>query len=211
MITACVNGSSEMLSSVSASVTGIMYNWQLMHYAGEDGVAAYGVVMYAGFIFYGVFVGYSQGCSPIMGYHYGAENHREMKDVLKRSMVILAVSGVVLTAISMVLARPISAIFVGYDENLLDMTTRGFIICNIPFLFMWFNIYVSSFFTALNDGPVSAAISFMRSLVLPVVCIIFMPMIWKLDGIWYSLTGSEFLALAVAAWYLWSRRKKYNY
>lgn len=211
MIAACVNGSSEMLSSVSASITGILYNWQLMHYAGEDGVAAYGVVMYAGLIFFGVFVGYSQGCSPIMGYHYGAENHREMKDVLKRSMVILAVSGLVLTAISMVLARPISAIFVGYDENLLDMTTRGFIICNIPFLFMWFNIYVSSFFTALNDGPVSAAISFMRSLVLPVVCIIFMPMIWKLDGIWYSLTLSEFLALAVAAWYLFTRRKKYNY
>ena len=211
MIAACVNGSSEMLSSVSASITGILYNWQLMHYAGEDGVAAYGVVMYAGLIFFGVFVGYSQGCSPIMGYHYGAENHREMKDVLQRSMVILAVSGLVLTAISMVLARPISAIFVGYDENLLDMTTRGFIICNIPFLFMWFNIYVSSFFTALNDGPVSAAISFMRSLVLPVVCIIFMPMIWKLDGIWYSLTLSEFLALAVAAWYLFTRRKKYNY
>ena len=211
MITACVNGSSEMLSSVSASITGIMYNWQLMHYAGEDGVAAYGVVMYAGLVFFGVFVGYSQGCSPIMGYHYGAGNHREMKSVLRRSMVILAASGVVLTAISMVLARPISSIFVGYDEALLDMTTRGFIICNIPFLFMWFNIYVSSFFTALNDGPVSAAISFMRALVLPVVCIIFMPMIWKLDGIWYSLTGSEFLALAVAAWYLWSRRKKYNY
>jgi len=211
MIIACVNGSSEMLSSVSASITGILYNWQLMHYAGEDGVAAYGVVMYAGLVFFGVFVGYSQGCSPIMGYHYGAGNHREMKSVLKRSMVILAVSGVVLTAISMVLARPISAIFVGYDENLLDMTTRGFVICNIPFLFMWFNIYVSSFFTALNDGPVSAAISFMRSLVLPVICIIIMPLIWKLDGIWYSLTLSEFLALAVAAWFLVTRRKKYQY
>jgi len=168
-------------------------------------------VMYAGLVFFGVFVGYSQGCSPIMGYHYGAGNHREMKSVLKRSMVILAVSGVVLTAISMVLARPISAIFVGYDENLLDMTTRGFVISDIPFLFMWFNIYVSSFFTALNDGPVSAAISFMRSLVLPVICIIIMPLIWKLDGIWYSLTLSEFLALAVAAWFLVTRRKKYQY
>lgn len=211
MLRACINGSSEMLSSVSASITGILYNFQLMRYAGEDGVAAYGVVMYAGFVFLGVFAGYSQGCAPIMGYHYGAANYREMRNVLKRSLILLGSSGVVLTALAIEFARPLAGIFVGYDAALLDMTTRAFMICCIPFLFMWFNIYTSSFFTALNDGAVSAAISFLRTMVLPVVCILLMPMVWGLDGIWYSLVGSEILGVFVSLFFLVTQRKKYHY
>ena len=211
MLRACANGASEMMSSVSASITGILYNLQLMKYAGEDGVAAYGVVMYAAFIFLGVFNGYSQGSSPIMGYHYGAQNHKEMKNLLKKSMVILASAAVILTAIAILLARAICSIFVSYDAALLDMTTRAFMICAIPFLFMWFNMYTSSFFTALNDGAVSAAISFMRALVLPVICIIVMPRLWELDGVWYSLVGSELLGVAVSAWFMLGKRKKYHY
>lgn len=211
MLQACANGASEMMSSVSASITGILYNLQLMKYAGEDGVAAYGVVMYAAFIFLGVFNGYSQGSSPIMGYHYGAQNHREMKNLLKKSMVILTSAAVVLTAVAVLLARPICSIFVSYDADLLDMTTRAFIICAIPFLFMWFNMYTSSFFTALNDGAVSAAISFMRALVLPVICIILMPMLWELDGVWYSLVGSELLGVIVSICFMVGKRKKYHY
>ena len=211
MAAACVNGSSEMMSSISGSITGILYNWQLMKYAGEDGVAAYGVVMYAAFIFLGVFNGYAQGSSPVMGYHYGAQNHREMKNIMKRSIVLLSVAAVALTALAIALARPIASVFVGYDPALLDLTARAFVICATPFLVMWFNIYTSSFFTALNDGPVSAAISFMRSLVLPTVCIILMPMVWELDGVWYSLVGSEVLGVAVSAYFLLSKRKKYQY
>lgn len=200
-----------MMSSVSASITGILYNLQLMKYAGEDGVAAYGVVMYSAFIFLGVFNGYSQGSSPIMGYHYGAQNHKEMKNVLKRSLIMLASAAVVLTTLAMILARPLSSVFVGYDAELLNMTTRAFRICAIPFLVMWFNMYTSCFFTALNDGAVSAAISFMRALVLPVICIIFLPMIWKLDGVWYSLAGSEILGFFVSLCFLLGKRKKYKY
>lgn len=211
ILLACGNGASEMLSGVSASVTGILYNLQLMKYAGEDGVAAYGVVMYAAFIFLGVFNGYSQGSSPIMGYHYGARNHKEMKNVLKRSLIMLASAAVVLTALAMRLARPLASVFVGYDVKLLDMTAHAFIICAAPFLVMWFNMYTSCFFTALNDGAVSAAISFMRALVLPVICIIVMPMIWKLDGVWYSLAGSEILGVLVSLAFLLGKRKKYNY
>ena len=211
MLLACGNGASEMMSSVSASVTGILYNLQLMKYAGEDGVAAYGVVMYAAFIFLGVFNGYSQGSSPIMGYHYGAQNHREMRNVLKRSLIMLGSAAVVLTALAMLLARPLASVFVGYDAKLLDMTTRAFTICATPFLVMWFNMYTSCFFTALNDGAVSAAISFMRALVLPVICIIIMPMIWELDGVWYSLAGSEILGVFVSLYFLLGKRKKYNY
>ena len=211
MLRACGNGASEMMSSVSGSITGILYNLQLMKYAGEDGVAAYGVVMYAAFIFLGVFNGYSQGSSPVVGYHYGAQNYQEMKNLLKKSMVILSGAAVVLTAAAMVLTRPICSVFVGYDAALLEMTVRAFRICAIPFLFMWFNMYTSCFFTALNDGAVSAAISFMRALVLPVVCIIVMPMIWELDGVWYSLVGSELLGAGVSLWFMVRKRKKYHY
>ncbi len=211
MLLACGNGASEMMSSVSASITGILYNLQLMKYAGEDGVAAYGVVMYAAFVFLGVFNGYSQGSSPIMGYHYGAQNFKEMKNVLKRSLIMLGSAAAVLTALAMMLARPIASVFVGYDAELLDMTARAFMICATPFLVMWFNIYTSCFFTALNDGAVSAAISFMRALVLPVICIIVMPLIWELDGVWYSLAGSEILGVFVSLAFLLGKRKKYHY
>lgn len=211
MVKACINGSSEMMSSVSASVTGVLYNLQLMKYAGEDGVAAYGVVMYAAFIFISVFAGYSSGSSPIMGYHFGAEHNKEMKNILKKSMIMLLVSAVVLTAAAMLLARPISALFIGYDAELLKLTARAFKICSIPFLVMWFNIYASSFFTALNDGAVSAAISFLRALVLPVLCILTLPAIWKLDGVWYALTASEILSVFVSLAFMIAKRKKYNY
>lgn len=211
MLHACGNGASEMMSSVSASVTGILYNLQLMKYAGEDGVAAYGVVMYAAFVFLGIFNGYSQGSSPIMGYHYGAQNHPEMRNVLKKSIILLASSAVVLTTAAILLARPLASVFVSYDAELLDMTARAFRICAIPFLVMWFNMYTSCFFTALNDGAVSAAISFMRALVLPVICIIVMPMLWQLDGVWYSLVGSEVLGVFVSLYFLLAKRKKYHY
>lgn len=211
MVKACINGSSEMMSSVSASVTGVLYNLQLMKYAGEDGVAAYGVVMYAAFIFISVFAGYSSGSSPIMGYHFGAEHNKEMKNILKKSMIMLSVSAVVLTVAAMLLARPISALFIGYDAELLKLTARAFKICSIPFLVMWFNIYASSFFTALNDGAVSAAISFLRALVLPVLCILTLPAIWKLDGVWYALTASEILSVFVSLAFMIAKRKKYNY
>lgn len=211
MLNACANGASEMMSSVSASITGILYNLQLMKYAGEDGVAAYGVVMYAAFVFLGVFNGYSQGSSPVMGYHYGAQNHKEMRNILKRSLIILAVSSVVLTTLAILLARFLATVFVGYDAELLNMTTRAFRICATPFLVMWFNMYTSCFFTSLNDGAVSAAISFMRALVLPVICIIFMPMVWELDGVWYSLVGSEVLGVFVSLYFMIGKRKKYKY
>lgn len=211
MLCACGNGASEMLSSVSASITGILYNYQLMKYAGADGVAACGVVMYAAFVFLGVFMGYSQGSSPIMGYHYGAQNHAEMKNVLRRSLILLSSAAVVLTALAILLADPLAGLFVGYDAALHAMTVRAFRICALPFLVMWFNMYTSSFFTALNDGAVSAAISFARALLLPTVCVIVMPMLWQLDGVWYSLVGSEVLSVFVSLGFLLGKRKKYQY
>jgi Na+-driven multidrug efflux pump len=211
VVKACINGSSEMMTSISASVTGVLYNMQLMKYAGEDGVAAYGVVMYASFIFIGIFMGYSSGSSPVMGYHYGAANHKEMKNILKKSMIMLSSSAIVLTTAAIILAKTIASIFVGYDAELLEMTVRAFRICAIPFLVMWFNMYASSFFTALNDGAVSAAISFVRSLILPVICILVLPEIWQLDGVWYALDASEILSTVVSLGFMLGMRKKYKY
>lgn len=211
VLLACGNGASEMLSSVSGSIIGILYNGQLMKWAGEDGVAAYGVVMYGAFIFLGVFNGYSQGSSPIVGYHYGAQNYKEVKNVLKRSLIMLGSAAVVLTTVAMLAAGGIASVFVGYDAELLTMTTRAFRICAIPFLVMWFNMYTSCFFTALNDGAVSASISVMRALVLPLICVTVMPAIWHLDGVWFSLVGSELLGVFVSLFFLLGKRKKYHY
>lgn len=211
LVQACFNGSSEMLSSVSGSITGILYNYQLMKYAGENGVAAYGVVMYAAYIFLSVFAGYSQGSCPIMGFQYGAQNHTEVKNVLKKSLIFLGGSSVTLTALAVLFARPISSVFVGYDPELLALTTRAFTICALPFLIMWFSIFSSAFFTALNDGAVSAEISFMRTLVFPVICILIMPAIWKLDGVWYSLVSSEILSVSISLYFLRSKEKVYQY
>lgn len=211
MLRACGNGASEMLTSVSGSITGILYNLQLMKYAGEDGVAAYGVVMYGAFVFIGIFAGYSSGSSPIMGYHYGAQNHREMKNILKKSLLLLGGSAVVLTGLAVILAGPIATLFVGYDQALCELTARAFRICAVPFLVMWFNVYASSFFTALNDGMVSAAISFVRALILPVICIIALPLLWQLDGVWMSLVASETLSVVVSLFFMLTKRKKYHY
>lgn len=211
MLKACGNGASEMLTSISGSITGMLYNLQLMKYAGKDGVAAYGVVMYAAFIFIAVFAGFCNGSSPIMGYHFGAQNHKEMKSLMKKSLKILCISGVALTTLAIALSGVIADIFVGYDENLCVLTTRAFIICAFPFLIMGINIYTSSLFTALNNGVVSAAISFARSLFLPLVSIIVLPLIFKLDGVWYSLLASEVLGVFVSIGFLIANRKKYNY
>ena len=211
MLKACTNGISEMLSSVSSSITGMLYNRQLILYAGEDGVAAYGVVMYAAWVFIAVYVGFCNGSSPVMGYHFGARNKEEMKSLMKKSTALLCGAGVVLVCVAVGLARPLSSIFVGYDVGLLDMTTRAFVICALPFLFMWLNIYTSSFFTALNDGAVSAAISFMRALVLPTVCILALPYFFRLDGVWFALVASEVLGLCVSLFFLLTKKKKYGY
>lgn len=211
VLKSCGNGASEMLSSASASITGMLYNLQLMKYAGENGVAAYGVVMYATFIFIAVLVGYASGSSPIVGFHYGAQDHAEMRNLLHKSLVILVTGGTALSITSFVLAVPFSRIFVGYDDTLMQLTVHAFRICSLPFGIMGIGIYTSSFFTALNDGLVSIEISSLRALVFPVFCILAMPALWQLDGVWYSLPGSEVLSVIASILFLTGKRKKYQY
>ena len=207
----CANGSSEMMTNISMSFVNILYNFQLMQFAGESGVSAYGVIMYTNFIFISVFLGYSIGVAPIISYHYGAQNHGELKSLYKKSLVFMGVSALILTAVAEILALPLAKIFVGYNKELLDMTVRAFMIYSLSFLVTGFNIFGSSFFTALNNGVVSAVISFLRILVFQVAAVLVLPIFWKLDGVWFSIIFAELVAVVVTVVFLVKMRKRYNY
>lgn len=211
LLKVCTNGSSEFMSNISMSLVGILYNAQLLNYAGEDGVAAYGVMMYVSMIFCGVFIGYSIGSAPVVGYHYGAGNSDELKGLLKRSVAIICVLSVMMTALSVILSAPLSHLFVGYDKELYELTSHGFIIFSLAFLFMGMAIFGSGFFTALNDGLTSAAISFLRTVVFQVAAVLIFPLFWGIDGIWWSLVAAELAAVAVFVIFLTVKRKKYKY
>ena len=208
---ACANGSSELMSNISMSLVGMLYNVQLLRYAGENGVSSYGVLMYVSMIFSAMFIGFSIGSAPVVSYHYGAENHDELKSLLRKSGIVLSCFSIAMFALSQLLAYPLSQLFVGYDEELLDMTQHAFHIYSYSFLFMGFAIYSSSFFTALNDGMTSALISFLRTLVFQVGAVLLLPAIFALDGIWYSIVVAEVMAVAVSAVFLMAKRKKYRY
>ncbi|MBO5199048.1 MAG: MATE family efflux transporter [Lachnospiraceae bacterium] len=208
---ACANGSSELMSNVSMSLVSMLYNVQLMKYAGEDGVAAYGVLMYVNMIFLAAFIGYSTGIAPVIGYHYGAQNHSELTGLLKKSCVIIGAFSVGMLGLAELLARPLARMFVGYDSALMDMTARAFGIFSFSFLFAGIAIYGSSFFTALNDGLTSALISFLRTLVFQVAAVMILPLVWGLDGIWVSIVAAELIAAAVTVLFLIGKKRKYHY
>ncbi len=211
IIRACTNGSSELMSNISMSLVSMLYNAQLLHYAGENGVAAYGVLMYVSMIFIAAFIGYSIGTAPVVGFHYGAGNHTELKGLLKKSMVIILTFSVGMLLLGEVLAEPLSKLFVGYDEELFALTCRGFLIYSFSFLFSGIAIFGSSFFTALNDGLTSALISFLRTLVFQIAAVLILPTLFGIDGIWYSIVVAEIMAVIITILFLALKRKKYQY
>ena len=208
---ACANGSSELMTNLSASLVSALYNLQLMKLIGADGVAAYGVLMYVGFIFAAVFIGYAQGCAPIISYHYGAENHDELKNLFRKSITMLAIAGVAMFASAQLMATPLAKMFVGYDAGLMELTEHALKLYAFSFLLCGFNIFSSAFFTALNNGAISAAISFLRTLVFQVFAVLVLPMVLDIDGIWYALVFAEAAALLVSAALLVKNRNRYHY
>lgn len=208
---ACINGSSEFMSNISMSLVGILYNLQLMKYAGEDGVAAYGVMMYVSMIFAAAFIGYTIGTAPVIGFHDGAQNYDELKSLLRKSLFLTGMMGLGMVASAEVLAGPLSRIFVGYDQQLFRMTVSGFRIFALSFLFMGFGIFSSGFFTALNDGVTSAAISFLRTLVFQSMAIMVLPEILGIQGIWLSVLAAEIMSVLLGAGFLRIKQKKYHY
>ena len=211
LLNACANGSSELMSNLSMSLVNILYNYQLLRFAGEDGVAAYGVIMYAAFLFVAVFVGYAVGSAPIVSFHYGARNRKEVNNLYRMSLKLIAVVAVVMTLGSMVLIPAVARIFVGYDETLLALTTRAFRLYALSFLIMGFNVYASSFFTALGDGVTSALIAFLRTLVFQVAAILILPAILGIDGIWLAVTAAELLSLGVCIYLSFAKDQVFHY
>ena len=211
LLKACTNGSSEFMSNIAMNVVGMLYNVQLFKYAGESGVAAYGVMMYVSLVFSGSFIGYSIGTAPIFGYHDGAKNYGELKELLKKSLIMIGSFAVLMVAAAELLATPIAKIFVGYDKELLDLTVSGFRIYALSFLFMGYAIFGSGFFTALNDGVTSAIISFLRTLVFQIAAVMLLPLVLDIDGIWYSIVVAEFMAVVISAVFMVAKRKKYHY
>ena len=211
ILKATANGSSEFMSNISMSIVGMLYNIQLMKYAGELGVAAYGVMMYVSMIFCALFIGYSMGTAPVVGYHEGAKNHDELRSLLKRSVVIIGSLAVSMLLAGELLAVPLTKLFVGYDQELMELTVSGFRIFAVSFLFMGYAIYGSCFFTALNDGLTSAIISFLRTLVFQIVAVLLLPIIFGINGIWYSIIVAEYMAMALTVVFVLAKRKKYHY
>ena len=211
VLRACTNGSSEFMSNIAMSVVSMLYNMQLMKYAGEDGVAAYGVMMYVGFVFVAIFIGYSIGVAPVFGYNYGALNRERLKSTLKKSLTIIGITSLCMFGIAEGLSVPFSKLFTGYDAALYRMTRRGFLLYSFSFLFAGFNIFGSSFFTALSNGLVSAIISFLRTLLFQVVAVLTLPLIWGINGIWISIVAADAAALVVTAAFLLALRRKYGY
>lgn len=207
----CYNGMSELLSNVSGSVISIAYNFQLLKFAGEDGVAAYGVLMYIYYFFISAFLGYAVGVAPIVSFHYGAMNRKELKSLLRKSTVLMMTAGIAVMVLSQLLAVPMAEIFVGYDRNLMDMTVHGMRLFVFAFLFVGFNIFASAFFTALNNGVISAVLAFLRTFVFQLIPIQILPYVWGLDGIWSAVTISEMAAFLAAVYFIIVKRKRYGY
>lgn len=211
IIKAVTNGSSELLSNISASLVSMVYNAQLMEYAGKDGVTAYGIIMYASFIFAAVFIGYSIGTAPIVGYNYGAKNHDELKNIFRKSINLNMIAGVVMAGLSIALSKTLCSIFVGKNAELTEFSAHAMRIYSLSFIVMGLNIYTSAFFTALGNGLISAIVSAFRTLVCQMSTVYILPLFFDVDGIWLSILAAELLALALGVFFLIKNRKKYQY
>ena len=211
ILQACGNGSSELMSNISSSLVGMLYNFQLMRLIGEDGVSAYGVLMYVQFIFVAIFIGYSIGSAPVVSFHFGAQNHDELKNLLRKSVLLMSSGGVLLTVAARLLSALLAHLFVGYDAVLFDLTTHAFRLFSWSFLLAGFNIFTSGFFTALNNGAISAAISFLRTLVFQTASVLILPLLLGVDGIWWAITVAEIFAFLISLLFLFLKRNKYHY
>ena len=211
MLKTITNGSSELMNMISMSLVSIFFNVQLLKYAGENGVAAYGVLMYVNLVFLSIYLGYAVGAAPIISYHFGAQNHDELKSLLRKSVIIMGAFSLLMFGSAQLLSTPLSKLFVGYDQVLMDMTQRAIFVFSFAFLFSGVGIFGSAFFTAMNDGLISALISFLRTLVFQTGAVLIFPLFWGLDGIWLSIVLAEAMAVVVTVLFFMGKRKRYQY
>ena len=211
MLQACTNGASEFVSSISGALVGMLYNYQLIRYFGEDGVAAYGVVMYVSFFFVAIFIGYDMGSTPLLAYNHGAENHKELHNLFCKSVTFVGTCGAVLAVIALVFARPIAELFVGYNESLTLLTEHAFWVYGLAFSLMGYNIFASGLFTAMNNGFVSAAISLLRTFVFQAAAVLCLPLLFGTEGIWWAVSVAEVGTLVVSVFLVLRYRRRYGY
>lgn len=211
LLKTATNGSSELMINIALSLVSMFYNSQLLKYVGNYGVAAYGVLMYVGMIFNAIFIGYSVGAAPIVSFHFGAKNKKELQGLLRKSSMLIGIFSLAMFLTSLWLSYPLSKFYVGYNAELLRLTHRGFIIFSFSFIFMGYAIYFSSFFTALNDGLTSALISFLRALVFQTAAVFLLPLWLGVDGIWLSLVIAELMSMVCSLFFLFIKQKRYGY
>ena len=207
----CTNGSSELMSNISGSIVAMLYNFQLLRLAGEDGGAAYGAIMYVNFIFLAIFIGYAIGSAPVISYHYGAGHSEELHSLLVKSAVLTEGVGMAMMVLAFLASGSLAKIFVGYDRDLYELTVQGFHLYAVSYLLCGCNIFGSSFFTALNNGLASALISFLRTMVFQCAAVLILPVFLEVDGIWLAVTVAETLTLLVTLALLARYRKVYRY
>ena len=205
------NGSSELMSNISMSIVSMLYNTRLMEYAGENGVAAYGVLMYVAGIFLAIFIGYSTGAAPVASFSLGAQNNGELRNLFRKSLAVIGCSSLLMFGLGELLSSPLATLFVGYDDGLKALTVHAFKIYSFSFLLSGISVFGSAFFTALGDGLTSALIAFLRSLVFQTAAVMLLPLIFEIDGIWYSIIAAELVSAAVTAVFFAVHRKKYRY
>lgn len=208
----CTNGSSELMSNISMSVVTMLYNFQLMNLEGENGVAAYGAIMYIGFFCVSIFIGYAIGSAPVVGFNYGSGNKTELRSLFRKSVVLMTVMGASMCALSLIISSPFSLIFSSGSKALYDLTHRGFMIFALHYLIAGFNIFSSSFFTALNNGAISALISFLRTIVFQCGTVLILPaLVGGIDGVWWSVVLAEALTFIVTLVLVIAFSGKYGY
>ena len=211
IVRSLANGSSEFMAEAAVSLVGIIYNVQLLKYAGEDGVVIYGLLMYVSLIFCAIFAGYSNGVGSVISYHYGAQNHRELKNLRKKSLTLIWFASAAMFALSEILAHPFSALFLQDAAALLPDAVHAFRIFSAAYLFGGIAIFSSAFFTALNNGQISALISFLRTFVFELAAVLLFPMLLGIDGIWWSAVFAELMAAVVGSIFMAALQRKYQY
>ena len=207
----CINGSSEMVANIAMSLVGMVYNIQLLRLLGENGVSAYGVIMYVSLLFSAIFIGYEIACSPLMSFQNGAGNTCEKRSLFKKSMLIISVASVILFVIGESCAYPIAYIFTGYNQDLCDLTVMAFRMYACSFLFMGIAMYGSAFFTSLENGLISAIISFVRTLVCELGAVIILPYLFGAQAIWLSFVVAEIVAALLSGLLIVAFSRKYGF
>lgn len=204
----CSNGSSEMVSNLSMAVVTLVFNRIMMNLAGEDGVAAVTIVMYAQFLLSSIFMGFSLGVQPVISFHHGAGNRRNLKGIYRHCIVFIAIAAVSVFAVAMTLGPTLTTIFTPKDTNVWTLAVRGFMILPFCFLLEGFSIYASAAFTALGDGKTSALISFLRTFLFILTGLLTLPLAFGIDGVWLAVPVAELCSvLVVIGCVLWHKAK----